>query len=213
MNNVPYIRLEGFFEFKSPVSDVVKSNVPYKIVAIRDIRDLIDSNEEPFETIYEKIKLSKDVFDRDYKNNVSVVTLLDAAGDYTYVPENVITKAPDIDGELYSNRLMVVNLGKLPENFNLIQIKKSIEDAILYGINLKVEAKEVINSATEVINDVDHNEFLRKTVHGPDRADTYEDKYRKLKIKYDELFNLIEETNKGIKLNIENKKIDVVITK
>lgn len=211
MDNMPYIKLSGIFEFRSPVDKVVDNKKVYTIVALRSIQDLLDSGEEPYETIYSKIGLTEDRFNSDRNKDISVVTLVDEGNNYIYIPTSDIIKVPDSEGELYSNRLLVVDLGKLPNNLSLSQLKSAIADKILYGLNLTVEVKDVVNSATEVVNDLEHDMFMRSTVHGDSREDTYEDKYHKLTKEYDKLLKILTATNAGIKLGIRDETVKVTV--
>jgi len=148
-----YINTTGKFTFKDPVNLVLNENMEYKVVGIRAIKELIDTGDDPLKTIYEPIGLSEDMFRIDVANKVNIIVLTNTSGNsYTYVPDSYIVGAPDTSGYKYAENMLAINLGNLPLDLDLTNIKEEIVDLILSLTGLHTEAKVITTSAVELLS-------------------------------------------------------------
>lgn len=204
-----YPGLKGEFKFKSPVSEKVPKMV-YIVTSIRSIKELEDSIEKPLETIYAPIGLNKVHMEEDIKNKIDIIVLTDPTGvNYTYVPLDMISEAPKVDGVPYADRMLAVNLGKLPVDLDLSNVMDIIKDKILTITNMKVDVAVLNTSGVELVDEVDHELYMRKIEHGGQREESFESKYKKLEKVHKTLIKHTELINKGLYIKTQNGDITV----
>lgn len=193
----------GNFSFKTPVDSKIDETIVYEVAAVRSIVETFISGVSPFETIYEPLGLAKEVFDEDFRNNITIITLKTFGGsELIYVPSSYIIKYPDTSGIKYVEKILAINLGKLPVDIDFSGLYDSIKEVILEQTNLTVEIAVVDNSAIEMVDEVDHIIYMNKINNLGNNALTYRELYHDLKIKYDEIWKITDEVNKNIKVTI-----------
>ena len=203
-----YINTTGKFTFKDPVNSAVDESIEYKVVAIRSIKELIDTGDIPFETIYTPIGINEDLYKKDVKDNVNIIVLTNTGGNtYTYIPSSYISKAPDSSGYKYAETLLAINIGKIPLDLDLTSLKEDITDLILATIGLTTEAKNINVSAVELVDEITHTQFLRKINFGGSRNESYRIKYEKLLVAHGHQFEYTGKINQGLAIKLENEEI------
>lgn len=200
----------GFFKFKDPITKYVKDNIEYSFVSDRALSEIKDSAGEPLKTIYSKIGLSEEIYNQHVAIDEKIYVLRDKGNNYWYVPKSYILELPDTSGNKYVNKLLVVNLGPLPVDYNLQNAKDSVADALLKRLNLKVSVVDTENSSETLVSDQDDDVFRKRVQHGSNKESSYEEKYHKLLKEYDELRDLLENVNNGLTANIEDLGIKVI---
>ncbi len=207
-----YVNTTGKFTFKDPVNSAIDEDIEYNIVAVRSIKELIDTGDEPFATIYEPIGIGKDLYRKDVEDNINIVVLTNTnGGSYTYVPESFIVVSPDSSGYKHAEILLAINLGKIPLDIDLTSLKEEVQDLIQSLIGLKTEAKELVTSSIELMNEVDHTTYLRKLNYGGSKEESYRIKYEKLLEAYNKKFDFNQKINDGLVVKMETEEIPVTV--
>lgn len=203
-----YINTVGKFTFKDPVNLAINEKMEYKVVAIRSIKELVDTGDDPFNTIYVPLGITEDKFREDVKNNINIIVLTNTSGNtYSYIPSSYISTAPDSSGYKYADTLLAVNLGKIPLDLDLTNLKEEIRDLILAKTGLTTEVKHINTSAIELVDEVTHLTFLRKINYGGSKEQSYRIKYEKLLEAYNHKFGYTGKINDGLAVKLENEEI------
>jgi len=198
------INTKGKFTFKEPLNSIIAKDLEYEVVAIRTIKELIDTDDDPLNTVYVPIGLSEDIYREDVKNNINIITLSPVEGNtYNYIPESYIVGAPDTAGYPYAETLLAVNLGKMPIDFDMTTMKDEITQIIkeLYG--LEVEVAKTNTSAVEIFSEVDNALFQRKLKYATFSKETIRVKYAKLLELYNNRFDYTELINDSLGVKLE----------
>lgn len=204
------INTRGRFTFKEPVNSVVAKDLEYRVVAIRTIKELIDTDDDPLKTVYNPIGLSEDVYREDVKNNINIITLSPVDGNtYNYIPESYIVGAPVITGNKYAETLLAINLGKLPIDLDITILTDEIKDIVkeLYG--LEVQVVKTNTSAVEIMSDIDHELFSRKLKYATFDKETIRVKYNKLLELYNKKYEYTELVNDSLGIKLEDGTISM----
>ena len=109
---VPPIGSKGTFKFKEPVASKIDSNQQLEVKGVRSLSELENSNEDPFNTIYNIIGLTEEDYKKDAEVDIPIVIFATPGCEYFYVPANRILSIPKIDGVKYQE--LVLALKNLP---------------------------------------------------------------------------------------------------
>ena len=136
----PPLYATGKWQVRSPFE--VKSDVIYTCKAIRSIRDLKVRGVDPFETFYEPYEISRDRYEEDLTNLVNIVTLFSDNDAVLYIPDTFIESYPDTTTVPYSQIVLSIGLGAVPDTLALDDVKEKIEDIILTSIGVTADVRE-----------------------------------------------------------------------
>lgn len=194
--------ITGKYSFKSPF-DVIDSDTLYISTSRTPIKEMEANGLDPLTTIYKPRKLENE-FNVDYKNNVYIIGLQKVGGIETiYVPETYITGIPVNDGVKYVEKLLVFNLGLVPEDLDLDNLKETLASEVSSTIGLDVEVKDLNNSGVVVISKIDHLENLALRNDYLSNNKPYRDLYFEALDLLEEKNKIIELVNTGVKIAIK----------
>lgn len=132
----PAIRMRGRYTLKLPwVADPTKV---YECEAIRSFDDLEKVGINVYETFYLPAGLQNGAtyagvpfsFEAERQADINIVTLRSQNGDYLYVPDSYILSIPDMSGVQYSQMILSVNLGALPDYLDLAALKTDVGNRV-----------------------------------------------------------------------------------
>lgn len=158
---VPTIGTKGRFTFSKPYDNEKYNGREYQVTAIRELKELSDSGEKPYETIYQIMSISQSEYEEDLTENVPVLVLTDEAGKYLYVPADLVSGMPDITGVKYQEIILAASLGLVPLNTNLEELKKDVIETITEKFGVKTTVEEVRGSAIKYVDDETHKKYQR----------------------------------------------------
>ena len=139
-NYIPYIGTKGRFKFKEPFNTILVDNNIYTVESIRSFNNLLDSGIDIYGTIYEPNGLTEEDFNRDLADGkIVIVELMDENDKYFTIPSNYITSVPNINGVLYRDKMVVVDLGYLPDNYDFSEFENSLKELVKTLIGVEVE--------------------------------------------------------------------------
>ena len=150
--------VKGNFKFTVPF-DRHNSNKVLEVTSVRDIGEILDSGEDLYEFIYKPAGLSREEMKRDLKNGVKIVVFKDSGGLYLYVPSSKIALSPDISGYLYTEKVIGIDLGPLPDDLDLEQLKIDISQLVEGRIGIKPAIQVVKASDSRYITEADNTQF------------------------------------------------------
>lgn len=160
---LPELNSSGVFNLEEPFNKKENEKVVFTVTAIRSLTECLDNQEKPYDTIYQPNGLTKEDYIRDLNNNIPIVTLYDGANEYN-VPGNRIKSVGKLDGAIYQEKIVTIDLGVVPDDIDLEEVKTDIQQEVktMYGVNTSVElirGSEVMNKTT-----IEDYEFKRKRI-------------------------------------------------
>lgn len=198
---VPPINTKGVFKFSEPYSSKLKTQQEYTVSAIRSLVDLENSEEKPYDTIYNAVGMTELEFKNDLDLNVPIIVLVSNGSEYVYVPANRILSMPEITGIKYQEKVIAISLGSMPLKYNYDTIKSIIKDNVYDTVGINSTVEMVDTSAVILRTKEDHELFMnllnnRKTVRKSYRTKYLEEVERNndLTIKLNELETIIKNT-------------------
>ena len=197
---IPFIGTKGRFKFKEPFNTVLVDNNIYTVESIRSFNNLLDTGIDIYETVYKPYGLTEEDFNRDLvDDNVVIVELMDEEEKYYTIPSNYIVSVPNINGVLYRDKMLVVDLGYLPDKYDFTEVKTNVKDLIKMLVGVDVEVNVIDASPTIMLTIDQHktNEAERLSV-----IQNEDNVYVKLK-KCEEKVEEASEIIKGLELVIE----------
>lgn len=198
---VPKIGTKGKFDFKPPFNKVETLRTQYTVQAIRSLKELKDSDEQPFEQIYLANGITEEEFKDDLNNNVPILCLIGNGEEYLYVPANRVKKLPDVSGVKYQEIILAISLGQIPYNTNLSVTKDTIVNAVYDTFGVTSTIEEVRGSAITMIDDVEHERYMKLLKNKRRESLSYKSKYDKLLVSYNKLREHLDKLTEYIQNN------------
>lgn len=166
---IPPLGSRGTFEFKKPFDSKLYNTTEYEVKALRSMKEVYDSEEDPFTNIYDANGLTEDEFKTDLDWNVPIVVLTNDANQYFYIPATYIGSMPKITGIKYQEVMMAINLGYLPLDFDTKIASDTIKEDIKTSLGIESTVEILKTSSVEIIPEEKHNEYkkllaARKTI-------------------------------------------------
>lgn len=153
----PPINSVGMYVLKEPFNQYVVSNYQYRCISVKTIREAVISEIDFKETIYTAKGISEEDYAKDLSANINIVTIQNTIGDKVIVPSTFILQIPDINGVAYTNTILGINLGPVPDLLNLTSLKTKLSQVVNEYIGIQnVEVKEVVSGDSVVMSQADH---------------------------------------------------------
>lgn len=156
----PSIGDTGFFELRTPYDKLLTPNVSYTCQSIRTISDYIRVGESVYERFYAPLEVAEDYYQQDLLDDVYIVGLQAGTGDGIYVPSSFIVAAPVKNGIKYISLVLGVELGAIPDNYNLESIKKQFTDIVLNGLGIESTIKGVLVGTPKYFSQEEHEMIM-----------------------------------------------------
>lgn len=150
----PPINASGIYTAYAPFT--LPLNIVYRCDAIRTFKELIKKGINVYTTYYEPHGLSEAVYQADYDLNASIVTLVDGAGGFLYIPNTYIESYPGDAGVTYNRKVLVIELGMLPTQMDVDYIFPLVEDLVHKNLGVANNASVVTAPYTGVITHDQH---------------------------------------------------------
>lgn len=197
----PPIGTIGSFTFTPPFDVLIKDDQELRVGAVRNLLELENSAEKPFDTIYKPVGLTESEFKNDLDNNVPIVVLVTTGSEYIYIPANRILSIPKISGVRYQEIVLAISLGNIPLTTDLEVIKDIIINDVQSVVGIQSTVAEVPASAVALVDVIKDREYKlllegRKTTNK-----TYRTKYMEANEMLERKINIIKHLEKFIKDN------------
>jgi hypothetical protein len=154
---IPDISTSGVFTLTAPFNSLLTANASYTCLAVRQLEDIIASGNDPYQMYYVPQGISQDQYNSDLALGVCIVTLQASSGAVVYIPSSYIASYPSKGGVPYTNLMLAVDLGAMPNYVDLTYLKQQITDLVKTTIGLTdVLIQTVVVSPTTNISAADH---------------------------------------------------------
>lgn len=158
---VPQLGMRGVFTYKPPFDKPEYKDLEVTVKALRLIKEVIDSEEDPFTNIYQLNGLDENIFSRDLKWKVPIIVFVTDDVKYFYVPATYLGSLPKLQtGVKYQQLIMGVNLGYLPVDYNFDLIKETIIENLKATSGIVSTIETLKASAVEIVTEAEHTKFL-----------------------------------------------------
>lgn len=132
----PTVNTSGKYKVQLPWR--INENSILTCLAVRSFDDIYNKNEDVYEVYYERYGLTNGLdvngqpfdFDKERLLLPNIITLVDAAGGIYYVPDTFITSMPTQSDIPYSERIMSVSLGPMPDALEIDNIVTEVMELI-----------------------------------------------------------------------------------
>lgn len=199
---VPAVGTKGSFSFQEPFDSILFSSQEYEVKSIRSLKEIYDSEEDPYTNIYAANNISEEDFKTDLDNNIPIIVLANSANQYYYVPATKLASLPKVTGVKYQECMMVINLGYLPLDFNIDTAKDTIINDIKASLGIESTVETIKTSSIQLVEEDKHDEFqkllnTRKTI-----TESYRTRYMKISEKYTNMKQQLDKLHKCIEAHI-----------
>lgn len=171
---VPSINLQAYFTFKEPINTYLKNTynldsltVKLRVISIISMRDMIRNDlRDPFSILYAPSAISEVDYKKDLRDNVPIVSFsfIDNSGVEKFVraPLNYIASVSSITSKEYINKLILIDLNKLPVELDTTSYFTDLSDFIVNRTGITPIIKEVSIGNIELVTQDEHT--LRETI-------------------------------------------------
>lgn len=160
-NLIPDLGTSGVFSLTAPFNNALMANASYTCISIRQLEDIIAAGGDPYTQYYQpREQTSGDLqaqYNADLGNGVCIVSLQQSSGAVVYVPSSFVASYPSKGGVPYTNLMMAVDLGAMPNYVDLTFLKQQIANLVKDTVGLtSVLIQTVVVSPTTNISSSDH---------------------------------------------------------
>lgn len=170
-NIIPSIDARGRFEALAPFDSVVKTDVYYKVEAIRNLHEMEALKLDLYELVFRPVGVTVEnfpvVLKRARDKGAKVLSLLDRSDVAIYVLTTYLKSWPMVDGVSYENMCAIVSFGAVPPSMKdtlaltLQHIKEYTEANI--GVSVTVSLGTIPTIGYVSKDQADAYETLRKS--------------------------------------------------
>jgi len=172
--NTPSVGLEAYFTFKEPVNYYIRNkfnlnslSIKLKVISIISMKDMIRNDlRDPYTELYEPAAIPEVEYKKDLIDNIPVVSFsyYDRNGVERYIrsPLNYIDSMSNVSNVEYINKLLVVDLNRLPKELDTTVFFSDLADFVESRLGIVPEIKEVAVGQVELVDTNEHE--TRETV-------------------------------------------------
>lgn len=161
-NLIPTVGSSGIWTLLAPWNVLLTQSVSYNCLAVRKLEDIIAAGGDPYQQVYAPREGStpgslQEQYNSDLQNGTCIVTLQSSSGAVIYVPTTFIQSFPSSGGVPYTNLLLAVDLGAMPNYVDLTFLKQQFANLVKTTVGLtKVEITTVVVSPLTNLSSSDH---------------------------------------------------------
>lgn len=202
---IPSVGMISYFTFKEPINTYFKNKfnldsltVKLKVISLISMKDMIRNDlRDPFSEIYVPAGLDEVEYKKDLRDNVAIISFSfrDLAGieKFARCPINYVESIADISNKEYINKMIVLDLNKLPSDLDTTIFFNDLADFIESRIGIVPAIKEVNIGDVEFVTPDEHNtrETVRTnmvTVHK-----TLSTQLQEANLRYDQILERLQE--------------------
>lgn len=132
MNIVPPLNTKGRFVLRTPwVADPAKV---YTVIGLRTFLELVSSSVDIYKNYYEPMKVEREKYEEDYKEQATLVILYNEEGGMLFVPSTYVQSFPTQSVPNYANYVLSALLGPFRTDydfgFTVQKAKESLSDTL-----------------------------------------------------------------------------------
>lgn len=209
--NAPSVGTEAYFTFKEPINYFIRNRfnvntlaVKLKVISVISMRDMIRNDlRDPFTELYTPASIDEASYKKDLLDNIPIISFsyTDAKGIERYVrsPLNYIDSISSITNKEYINKLIVLDMNRLPSEYDLSAIFNDLASFVEGRTGIVPSIKEVSVGSVEFVDSTEHDtrETVRKNMVTVFK--TLEIQLEEMTLKHDQLLSRLQ--TMGITLN------------
>jgi hypothetical protein len=151
----PGLGLEAYFTFKEPVLTHIRNklntnedSVQLKVIGINNLKSMIESElRDPYTDTYAALGISNQDFRRDVLNNIPLYLFAyyptPTRTVYIKCPLNYIQDHSLVSDILYTNRVIIIDMNKLPKAQDTTFLFDELSDLVYDRLGMRPQLKEV----------------------------------------------------------------------
>lgn len=149
---LPSVGASGDWKVKAPFTNLYIAGTAYACKEIRKLSAVVAVGVDAYNEYYVAQGLTQAQYDADVANDISIVTLLSAAGNWLFIPSTYLDGWPSNDAVPYVVLGAVINLGPLPNtvdpSFLTPKIQNLIKDALGHDVDVEYVALSDVTNKT-----------------------------------------------------------------
>ncbi len=153
----PSLGAKGLYRLKTPWT--IPAGVTYECIAIRSFEDFVDRGIDPMSKVYTPVDLTETALSADRAAGAKIITLQSGTRPLIFVPDTYIESYPALDGVPYSQVILSVNLGAIPDGLNLEFAKDRIAEAVAASFGVVPVVNENVAPSTNYVTAAQHDQF------------------------------------------------------
>lgn len=157
---LPNVGSAGAIKLKAPFTGLCAANVPYSVSAVRTLRDISASGQDPYLLYYQPNDITDEQYSSDVSNNVCILSLVSPTGETVYVPNSYLESLPVAMGIPYCTMMVAVNLGALPTSLSLAYFMSQVQTLAHDLLGVDSADVKAIKASTVTFLSVDDSEAL-----------------------------------------------------
>jgi len=160
---VPPIGLEGKYFLKEPLDSILNSNIIYKTYAVESIRKQENDGIDVKSIVYLGQGLTDDDYFYDLENDYPIITLINEAEQFFYIPARFLANVPEATGIYYKQKAIVLNLGFVKDDLDVDYVAEEAKDLVntLLGVDTEPIVQELSGNIIVSYEESDANEKNR----------------------------------------------------
>lgn len=176
--NTPSVGLEAYFTFKDPVNYYIRNkynlnslSIKLKVISVISMKDMIRSDlRDPFTELYDPAKIPEVEYKKDLIDNIPIISFSyrDRTGVERFIrsPLNYIDSVSNISNKEYVNKLLVMDLNRLPKELDTTVFFADLADFVESRLGVAPQIKEVAVGEVEMVDTIEHEtrETIRKNM-------------------------------------------------
>jgi hypothetical protein len=124
----PPLGARGLFVLRAPFN--AKATVVYRVTGERSFEDLINRGVDPMKLVYDPVSLVEADYQADVAAGAAIITLMSDSEKAIYVPDTYIDSYPNMGVVPHSWMVATVDLGILPDSYDLTRLTQSVKQAV-----------------------------------------------------------------------------------
>lgn len=142
MQLVPPLKCKGRFVLKAPF--VADPSKVWTVISLRTFVELVNASVNIFKEYYEPMKLTQADYERDWREQATLVILYNELGGTISVPSSYIQSFPSTSSPNYANYVLSALLGPFREDydfdFTTQKVKETLSDTLGYEPEVFIDA-------------------------------------------------------------------------
>lgn len=128
-NLIPPNGTKGRYNLLEPFGAAIQPNELYELAAVRYFEDIENNGGNVYELYYKPYNLPESQVSTDRQNRVAILTLLTMKYAPLYVPSSFVKSYPDLNVKPYSQYILTLSLGPLPDDVILEPTMAAVANA------------------------------------------------------------------------------------
>ena len=137
----PTVGTKGSFAVQTPYA--IDTTATYTCSSVESFEALDALGVDIFTSYYSAKSISQEQYEEDRLNKETIVTLLSDSASTVVLPSSFILSYPTIGSVIYNQNYLVLDLGILPDNFNLDSVTSYCTEAVT-GLTGVTATSEVV---------------------------------------------------------------------